>query len=97
MNFYDINQKVMNSMTMNINKNRKNHTARMTFMNNRLSFYQWDIITIFDCRFNFSTIRVLHYHYWRQAFIDIKSEFIGIKGKETSSAGERCSFFGGWG
>ena len=39
-------------MTMNMNKNRKIHTAHMTFMNNRPSFYQWDIL-IFHHRFNF--------------------------------------------
>ena len=53
MNSYDCHQILMNSMTMNINKNRKIHTAHMTFINNHLSFYQCDIL-IYHCKFNFN-------------------------------------------
>ena len=38
MNSNDFHQKLMNSMTVNMDKYRKIHTAHMTFMNNRLSF-----------------------------------------------------------
>ena len=44
MNSNDFHPKLMNSMTVNMDKYRKIHTAHMTFMNNRLNFYQWDIL-----------------------------------------------------
>ena len=46
MNSYDFHQKLMNSMTVNMDKYRKIHTAHMTFMNNRLRFKKTEFLGI---------------------------------------------------
>ena len=84
MNSYDFHQKLMNSMTVNMDKYRKIHTAHMTFMNNRLNFYQWDIL-----------IEIVDFSETPLQKARKKSEF--LREKVLVSAGEICSFFWGVG